>query len=375
MGISEPTPAAVEVERCTECLLPKTDAIYFDENGVCGVCLSQKDEKVEKVDEAARAAELEKLVESIKERGKGHDYDCLVGLSGGRDSSYLISLLVRKHNLRCLAAYYRAPFTPDLIDENVKRISKNLDVPLVEMDISQEYHRKMARKIVLFWKKNPAYSVANLTCAPCKLVNREVFKIAKKYDIPSIIYGGSKYEAFALAAGAAPTNTNPKNVHSFGMSLRKMWLIIKRGVGSLFKYPALVQFLPIGISASILYINPHTPYLQLRYPDISALDYFQLGEWDEADIIKTLDEIGWELPPTCNSYYKADCTYAECKNVMFTQMAGVNYMDAHISNMVRAGVISKEEGMRRYKEENVTSMERLQEACDTLEVPLSTILP
>jgi hypothetical protein len=277
--------------------------------------------------------------------------------------------------LRCLGAYYRTPFTPDAIDENVKRITKNLNVPVVDMDISQSYHQKMARKIVLFWKKNPTYSVANLTCAPCKLVNREIFKIAKKYDIPSIVYGGSKYEAFALTAGAAPANATPQTVHSLGVSIRKMWLIMKRGLSSLLKYPALLQFLPIGISSSILYINPHTPYLQLRYPDITALDYFQLGEWNEQKIVDTLKEIGWVLPASCHSFYKADCTYAECKNLMFTQMAGINYMDALISNMVRSNVITKEEGLQKIKLEGSVSMERLQNACDVLDLPLHLIFP
>ena len=136
----------------------------------------------------------------------GHPYNCLVGLSGGRDSSYLLYLLVKKHNLRCMAAYHRTPFTPDIINANVRKLTKKLNVPLIEMDISKEKHKAFAKKMMLYWIKEPDNIIANLACAPCKQHNYEVYKIAKKNNIKYIIFGGNKLENFQL--GAAQTKDN-----------------------------------------------------------------------------------------------------------------------------------------------------------------------
>ena len=79
--------------------------------------------------------------------------------------------------------------------------------------------------------------------------------------------------------------------------------------------------------------------------------------------------MGWELPPGCNSYWKADCDFAEIKNIMFKKTAGVTYADALFSNMVRLGYISREEAIARDETEGKTSEVRLKRALNTLGLP------
>ena len=133
---------------------------------------------------------LEEYIQRIKRRGQKQSLDCVVGISGGRDSSYLLYLLVQKHHLRCLAAYYRTPFTSSVTYANVRRLTSILNVPLVELGVSVDLHRRIAREFTILWAEKPLPAIANMACAlPCKLISREIFKLAKANDIGAVVYG------------------------------------------------------------------------------------------------------------------------------------------------------------------------------------------
>ena len=90
-----------EYQICTRCIMDTTDPeITFDENGVCNHCrtfdLQQKRD-------LRPYAELEAVAARMKDEAKGRPYDCVLGLSGGVDSSY-VALTAHRLGLRCLAA-------------------------------------------------------------------------------------------------------------------------------------------------------------------------------------------------------------------------------------------------------------------------------
>ena len=74
-----------------------------------------------------------------------------------------------------------------------------LNVPLVEMNISRQYHRNVAREITILWARKPSRVIANFACAPCKFVNREIYKIAVKNNTKSIVYGYNIHELVQIA--------------------------------------------------------------------------------------------------------------------------------------------------------------------------------
>jgi hypothetical protein len=358
------------------CILPTSGHdVQFDDEGVCSICtsaskLAGKSPHLDsEAQEKQKQAELEKRIDRIRERGKGHAYDCLVGVSGGRDSSYLLHLLVTQHNLRCLAAYYRTPFTVDGIDANVRRMTRQLNVPLVEMNVSAEYHRRIARDMVVLWKRKPLPVIANMACAPCKFVNREAFRICRQHDIQAIIYGGNPYEIFQLSAGQLQDVDKDKK-HTLGTQTLEALAYAKRGAKLLLRCASMWRYVPLGVRASFMYRCPHTVYLRLRYPEIERLEYFFYAPWDEKECHDALAALGWELPEGCNATWKADCTFAEVKNVMFRATTGVTYMDALISNMVRENVLSRDEALRRIEAEGAYSAERARDALTKMGLPL-----
>jgi hypothetical protein len=298
----------------------------------------------------------------------------VVGVSGGRDSSYLLYLLRRKHQLRCLAAYYRTPFTSDVTDANVRRLTRILDVPLVELEVSTELHRRVARELTILWTEKPLALVVNMACAPCKLLNREIFKVARANGIRSVVFGANKSEAVQIAAGVSGEGTLTSSAMAarqlaLRSQLQTSILLVKRGLDVLGASPKLWKYLPLGIQASLMYIGPHTPYVRFRYPGIYALEYFYFAEWNEKESEEALAQVGWELPPGCNSTWKSDCSFAELKNSLFRKTTGASYLDALLSNMVRTGMISRDEAMRRLEVEGRVSIERLTDAFETMELP------
>ena len=92
-------------QRCTRCVMDTTDSkITFDSYGVCDHCRNfDKNIAPYWKPQENRFDELEKVAQKIRKKGEGKKYDCILGLSGGADSSYLAYIAKEIMNLRPLA--------------------------------------------------------------------------------------------------------------------------------------------------------------------------------------------------------------------------------------------------------------------------------
>lgn len=117
---------------CKCCVMDTTDEdIVFDSNGVCMRCNEYK-ERIEPEWNHGKGheKELSALVDRIKESGKGKQYDCILGLSGGLDSSYMLHLAVREWGLRPFVFHIDAGWNLPVAEENIKKITTKLGVEL-----------------------------------------------------------------------------------------------------------------------------------------------------------------------------------------------------------------------------------------------------
>ena len=120
-----------EYRMCTRCVMDTSDPeIIFDENGVCNHCHTY-DRLVREhiVDGDAGRERLEKLVADIKRAGQGKQYDCLIGVSGGVDSTY-VAYLVKKLGLRPLAIHLDNGWDSELAVKNIEETLKRLEIDL-----------------------------------------------------------------------------------------------------------------------------------------------------------------------------------------------------------------------------------------------------
>ena len=117
---------------CKCCVMDTSDEdIVFDENGICIRCKEYK-ERIEPEWNHGKGheKELQNLIQAIKDSGKGKEYDCILGLSGGLDSSYMLHLAVKEWGLRPFVFHIDAGWNLPVAEENIKRLTEKLGVEL-----------------------------------------------------------------------------------------------------------------------------------------------------------------------------------------------------------------------------------------------------
>lgn len=118
------------VRCCSRCILDTTVTdIWFDDKGVCKYCYIH--DEMDKTHPLGKKGEelLENKIRAIKEDGKGKKYDCIVGVSGGRDSTYTLLTAV-KLGLRPLAVHFDNGWNSEIAVENIKKATNKLNVDL-----------------------------------------------------------------------------------------------------------------------------------------------------------------------------------------------------------------------------------------------------
>jgi len=115
---------------CSRCVLDTTvPEIHFDKDGVCNYCkIHDELEKAHPLTEDGKN-NFQSLIKKIKDDGKGKEYDCVVGVSGGRDSTYTLYVAVEM-GLRPLAVHFDNGWNSDLAVSNIKNATDKLDVDL-----------------------------------------------------------------------------------------------------------------------------------------------------------------------------------------------------------------------------------------------------
>ena len=121
-----------EYRICTCCVMDTSDEdIVFDENGVCGRCNEYKQRILPDWNYGnGHEKELEKLLSDIKKKGANKQYDCILGLSGGLDSSYMLHLAVKEWKLRPFVFHIDAGWNLPIAETNIKRLTDSLGVKL-----------------------------------------------------------------------------------------------------------------------------------------------------------------------------------------------------------------------------------------------------
>ena len=158
--------------------------INFDENGICNYCKYYEYRVVtELYKEPDRSRNLNLLLDKIKKKGKKKQYDCIIGLSGGLDSSY-VAYLVKKFGLRPLAVHLDNGWNSEFAVQNMQKLLKKLNIDLYTHVIDWEEFKDLQKAFI-------KSSIENLEIPTDHAITALLFKMADKYGLKYIVNGSN----------------------------------------------------------------------------------------------------------------------------------------------------------------------------------------
>lgn len=115
----------MKYQECTQCVMDTSDPdIFFNKDGVCNHCQQfEKETKKNWFPNSEGEQKLEQIFKKIKKEGRSQEYDCIIGLSGGVDSSYL-AIKIKKYGLRPLVVHVDAGWNSELAVYNIEQVIK-----------------------------------------------------------------------------------------------------------------------------------------------------------------------------------------------------------------------------------------------------------
>jgi N-acetyl sugar amidotransferase len=173
------------VQICSRCIYDeRVNAITFDDKGICNYC-KQIDTLVEDYGTATEAGKLEfmNMVETIKIEGKDKKYDCVIGVSGGTDSSYML-FLAKEWGLRPLAVHYDNTWNSAIATENIRKVLGALDIDLYTHVVNN-------KEVDDIFKSFFKASVAEIEASTDLALAETLYRAAAKFDVQYVFEGHS----------------------------------------------------------------------------------------------------------------------------------------------------------------------------------------
>lgn len=170
---------------CSRCIYDeRVAAIEFDEHGVCNYC-KQVDRLKEEYGTGTPAGKqrLETIIEEIKRAGHGKPYDCVIGVSGGTDSSYLM-YLARSWGMRPLAVHYDNTWNTAISTQNIRKVLQALDVDLYTHVVDNKEADDIFRSFFLA-------GVAEIDASTDLALAETAYRAATRHGIAYVLEGHS----------------------------------------------------------------------------------------------------------------------------------------------------------------------------------------
>ncbi len=175
-----------EICVCINCVMDTTDKeIRFDADGVCDHCNHFYNHTIPNWSTGDQArVEREQLVERIRKSGQGQDFDCIIGMSGGIDSSYLLYVATEVLGLRPLVFHVDAGWNSDIAVNNIEKLVDGLRVDLFTEVIDWDEMRDLQ---LAFFRSG----VPHIDTPQDHAFFATMYKFAAKYNVKHILTGAN----------------------------------------------------------------------------------------------------------------------------------------------------------------------------------------
>lgn len=303
---------------CTRCLMDTSvPRITFDTDGVCNFCHFHDLLEEEYPLDASGEHQLASIYETTRRQGQGRDYDCVIGISGGRDSTYLLYHLTRNIGLRCLAVNFNDGFANPVAGENMRKATRKLGVPL--RTISADWRESKDLKLACLKASMP-----DLNLATDVGLGAALYGVAAAENVRSIYLGQS-----FRTEGIAPLEWN---------------YLDGRYLSAVHKRFGSIQLRPWKPDDPGFHLNwTHMIYYSV-VRRIRAVTPFYFMNYVREDVDRILeDELGWTNPGA--HYY--DDLYQSLLTYVIRTKFGIDRRKFNYSALVRSGQMTREEGLER----------------------------
>lgn len=337
MPIADRSPKRKPLRRCTRCILPHTfPFIDFDADGVCNYC--REGAPVRTDDRQTLEARLAPF------RSKDGRPDCIVALSGGRDSCYGLHVVKKELGLNPIAYTYDWAMVTDEARRNCARMCGELGVEHIIRSADIISKRRNIRLNIEAWLRRPELGMIPLFMAGDKQFFHYATEVSKQTGVPLVIFcGGNNLEITRFKTGFC--GVQDKSVNTMvGLDL-----------------PGKVKL--AAYYAENYLRNPH--YINRSVADtlfafystyVNRQDFLYLYkyvEWNEKVIGETLSRLyGWESSGDSASTWRIGDGTASFYNYIYHTVAGFSEHDTFRSNQIRAGLLKREDALRLVEQEN-----------------------
>ena len=308
-----------EIKICSRCVMDTTATeITFDDKGVCNFChqydnVTTKDLYVDKGGEER----LNNLIEKIKRDGKNRQYDCLIGISGGVDSSYVAYLVKKVYGLRALAIHLDNGWNSELAVANVEHIVKKLDIDLTTYVLDWKEFKDIQTSFL-------KASVSNIEIPTDHAIWALLIKTAAKHKIPYIIAGNNVVTESIMPESWLYGSKDSKFIKAIHKQFGKV---------KIKTYPSLSTF-------------DYVDYLLIRgIRWVPILNYINFVKSDAKQLL--IDELGWR--DYGGKHYESIFTrffHSYYLPVKF----GYDLRKSYLSALVCSGQMSSEDALEELKQ-------------------------
>jgi len=311
---------------CVKCLFPdgKPD-LGFDTNGVCDACLAQ--EEKEKIDWDRRRKELEEIIKPYK-NNKSSNYDCIIPVSGGKDSHYQTHIMKNEFGLTpLLVSFHPRDFT-EIGRQNIENL-KNLGADCIEFSVNPLVYKKLA-KYGLTELGDPAWPEhLGIFTVPVQ--------IAVAFKIPLIVWGENSQLEYG---GPASSRNNPY--------LDREW---NEKFGGYFRdQVGPVEMLKHGITEKELKFTEYPSDEEIKQVGVTGIFLGYYLKWDAKKQVEIVKKLGFNVldehnEGTYTNYENLDTKYVAIHDYFKFLKFGYGRATDHASIDIRNKRLTREEGL------------------------------
>lgn len=297
---------------CKICGLPESyHGIQFDEKGVCNYCNFYETHRETLENKEYRKKIFEEEIEKAKKKAaeNGSAYDCVVGFSGGKDSTYIIWQMKNVYKLRVLAITFQNGFHTEYGRSNIETSLQQLNVEHLTVRMQEEELRKVCRKSVKILKN---------FCAVCfHYMHYYCHQIAGAMGIPLIVNGRTRGQIYQNAL-------SEEKIEPFELSHNLLDF----------------EYQMFGKLSEKLAARGRVDYL--RDVSVTSLSYFAYHDVTEEETMAFLEkELDWKRPETGVPH--ADCWAHPMAENFSIRKRGYPVRTGELAVLVRSGEMTKEE--------------------------------